>query len=135
MKKSVKHLEVYRQPKLILTVLHPLEECQETIAFASEPILSSLANILSYQAYKSTVESSGRSDNAQNNIPRPPNTTDYHFIDFELKYGIRQVSAFSLREMKLLLYILYVLKLPMSVFNIAPPNCIKITQYVIALSF
>ncbi len=92
MKKSVKHLEVYRQPKLILTVLHGLEECSDTIAFASEPILASLANILSFQIYANAV-ALGRNENAQNNVPRPPNSKEYHFIDFEIKYGLRQVSS------------------------------------------
>lgn len=95
MKKSVKHLEVYRQPKLILTVLHSLEECSDTIAFASEPILASLANILSFQVYSNAV-TSAKNENVQPNIPRPPNAKEYHFIDFEIKYGLRQVNLASL---------------------------------------
>ncbi|XP_065213701.1 SCY1-like protein 2 isoform X4 [Planococcus citri] len=91
MKKSVKHLEVYRQPKLILTVLHSLEECSDTIAFASEPILASLANILSFQVYTNAVNSA-RTENTQPNIPRPPNAKEYNFIDFEIKYGLRQIA-------------------------------------------
>lgn len=103
MKKSVKHLEVYRQPKLILTVLHSLEEGSDTIAFASEPVLASLANVLNYQAYMNPIESSENEDNTMsNNLPaRPPahllsNATEYNFIDYEVKYGLRQVSDIQL---------------------------------------
>lgn len=45
---SVKRLERYRHPK-ILQVIHPVEECQDTLAFATEPILASLANVLAFQ--------------------------------------------------------------------------------------
>uniref|UniRef100_A0A1B0GQ39 Protein kinase domain-containing protein n=1 Tax=Phlebotomus papatasi TaxID=29031 RepID=A0A1B0GQ39_PHLPP len=45
---SVKQLERYRHPKM-LQVIHPVEECGETLAFATEPILASLANVLAFQ--------------------------------------------------------------------------------------
>lgn len=91
MKKSIKHLEVYRQPKLILTVLHGLEECSDTLAFASEPVLASLANILSFQVYSNAISNS-RNETSQNNISKPPNAKEYNFIDFEIKYGLKQVK-------------------------------------------
>lgn len=49
---SVKRLDRYRHPK-ILQVIHPVEECQDTLAFATEPILASLANVLAFQVSKS----------------------------------------------------------------------------------
>jgi hypothetical protein len=60
-------------------VLHSVEECSETLAFASEPVLASLANILA----------------AQEERPQggpPPHAREYHFLDMELKYGLLQVS-------------------------------------------
>lgn len=33
----------------ILQIIHPVEECSETLAFATEPVFASLANILAYQ--------------------------------------------------------------------------------------
>lgn len=33
----------------ILSIVHTVEECPETLAFATEPILASLANVLAYQ--------------------------------------------------------------------------------------
>lgn len=68
---SVKQLERFRHPKVwircrlishsyiyfivitgaaqILQILHPVEECADTIAFATEPVFASLANILAFQ--------------------------------------------------------------------------------------
>ncbi|CAG9821532.1 unnamed protein product [Phaedon cochleariae] len=48
LRSSVRQLERFRHPK-ILNVLHPIEECAETLAFATEPIYASLANILAFQ--------------------------------------------------------------------------------------
>ncbi|KAJ8924777.1 hypothetical protein NQ315_000930 [Exocentrus adspersus] len=48
LRSSVRQLERFRHPK-ILHVLHPIEECADTLAFASEPVYASLANILAYQ--------------------------------------------------------------------------------------
>uniref|UniRef100_A0ABD2X8J5 Protein kinase domain-containing protein n=1 Tax=Trichogramma kaykai TaxID=54128 RepID=A0ABD2X8J5_9HYME len=48
---GVKHLERFRHPK-ILQVVHPVEECPETLAFASEPVLASLANVLAAEEQK-----------------------------------------------------------------------------------
>lgn len=48
---SVKQLERFRHPK-ILQILHTVEECGETLAFATEPVFASLANILAWQVRK-----------------------------------------------------------------------------------
>lgn len=93
---SVRQLERFRHPK-ILQVHHPIEECNDTLAFASEPVLASLANILAYQEPGGGVgpPSTGASHPPppQQNTPRPPLARDYHFLDIELKYGILQVRA------------------------------------------
>lgn len=44
---SVKQLERFRHPK-ILNIIHTVEECPDTLAFATEPVLASLANILAF---------------------------------------------------------------------------------------
>lgn len=96
LKKSVHYLEMLRQPKLILKVVHSVEDCNETLAFAAEPVIASLANILAYQASIGgrTVNgppSTGASITATA-MPRPAHAREYNFLDFEIKYGIRQVS-------------------------------------------
>jgi SCY1-like protein 2 len=93
---SVRQLERFRHPK-ILQVVHSVEECSETLAFASEPVLASLANVLAYQESAggggAGPPSTGASSQTQPSAPpRPPHAREYHFLDVELKYGILQVS-------------------------------------------
>lgn len=61
----------------MLTVQHPLEESRETLAFATEPVFSSLANLL------------GKHENLP--IPLPSNIKDFKFYEVEIKYGLMQV--------------------------------------------
>ncbi|XP_037045286.1 SCY1-like protein 2 [Bradysia coprophila] len=93
---SVKQLERFRHPK-ILQIMHPVEECTETLAFATEPVFASLANILAFQ------ESGGPTGppptgNSQVSppppvtLPRPAHAREYNFLDIELKYGILQIT-------------------------------------------
>ncbi|XP_069702652.1 SCY1-like protein 2 [Periplaneta americana] len=93
---SVRQLERFRHPK-ILQVLHPVEECSETLAFASEPVLASLANVLAYQESGggggAGPPSTGASSQTQpSSTPRPAHAREYHFLDIELKYGILQIT-------------------------------------------
>ena len=93
---SVRQLERFRHPK-ILHVLHPIEECGETLAFACEPVLASLANILAHQEAvggHGGVPSTGASQQ-QPAQPRPSHAKEYNFLDIELKYGLLQVSSSS----------------------------------------
>lgn len=97
LRNSVRQLERFRHPK-ILQVLHPVEECSETLAFASEPVLASLANVLAFQESAGSggagPPSTGASSQTQpSTTPRPPHAREYHFLDVELKYGILQVST------------------------------------------
>lgn len=57
-----------------------MEECSETLAFASEPVYASLANILAYQ------------EERPQGGP-PPQAREYNFLEIELKYGLLQVST------------------------------------------
>lgn len=89
----MRQLERFRHPK-ILHVLHPIEECAETLAFASEPVFASLANVLAYHQEK--MANSGISAQTGGTQPPPtrsPHSREYHFLDIEYKYGILQVSS------------------------------------------
>jgi SCY1-like protein 2 len=99
---SVRQLGRFRHPK-ILQVVHSVEECSETLAFASEPVLASLANVLAYQESGGGggvgPPSTGASSQTQPaTLPRPPHAREYHFLDVELKYGILQVSTDILKS-------------------------------------
>lgn len=56
-----------------------MEECSETLAFAAEPVLACLANVLSPAGDADRANGQGLAK-------------DYSFLDIELKYGILQVS-------------------------------------------
>ncbi|XP_076749656.1 SCY1-like protein 2 [Xylocopa sonorina] len=77
LKKGVAQLTKLRHPQ-ILTVQHPLEESRDSLAFATEPVLASLANILGNH----------------NNLPQPLPITlkDYKLHDVEIKYGLLQLG-------------------------------------------
>lgn len=93
LRSSVRQLERFRHPK-ILHVLHPIEECSETLAFASEPVFASLANILAFQetsGNQGATLTSGASQ--QPAAQRPAHAREYHFLDIEYKYGILQVRT------------------------------------------
>lgn len=90
LKKGVSQLTRLRHPK-ILTVQHPLEESRESLAFATEPVFASLANVL------------GHHDNLP--TPLPPELKGYELYEVEIKYGLLQLSeslAFLHNDVKLL---------------------------------
>ncbi|KAI5726365.1 hypothetical protein M8J76_001330 [Diaphorina citri] len=76
-KRGVSQLTRLRHPQ-ILIVQHPLEESRESLAFATEPVLASLANVL------------GHTENLPN--PLPPHLRSYKLYDIEIKYGLMQVG-------------------------------------------
>ena len=76
LKKGVAQLTRLRHPQ-VLTVQHPLEESRESLAFATEPVFASLANIL------------GLKDNLP--VPAPSQLADYKLFDVEIKYGLQQL--------------------------------------------
>ncbi|XP_031348162.1 SCY1-like protein 2 isoform X2 [Photinus pyralis] len=92
LRSSVRQLERFRHPK-ILHVLHPIEECSETLAFASEPVFASLANILAFQETSGNQGSTLPSGASQQpTVQRPAHAREYQFLDIEYKYGILQIT-------------------------------------------
>ncbi|XP_003493344.1 SCY1-like protein 2 [Bombus impatiens] len=77
LKRGIAQLTKLRHPQ-ILTVQHPLEESRDSLAFATEPVLASLANVLGNH----------------NNLPQPLPTAlkDYKLHDVEIKYGLLQLG-------------------------------------------
>lgn len=90
LKKGVAQLTKLRHPS-ILTVQHALEESRDSLAFATEPVSASLANLL------------GSHENLPS--PVPSAISDYNFYDVEIKYGLLQLSeglAFLHNDVKML---------------------------------
>ncbi|XP_057242053.1 SCY1-like protein 2 isoform X2 [Malurus melanocephalus] len=77
LKRGVQQLTRLRHPRL-LTVQHPLEESRDCLAFCTEPVCASLANVL------------GSWDNLPS--PLPADIKEYKLYDVETKYGLLQVS-------------------------------------------
>lgn len=75
-RKAIAQLTRLRHPQ-ILTVQHPLEESRDSLAFATEPVYASLANVL------------GRHDNLP--APVPAHLRDYKLFEVEIKYGLLQL--------------------------------------------
>ncbi|XP_038636122.1 SCY1-like protein 2 isoform X1 [Scyliorhinus canicula] len=76
LKKGAQQLTRLRHPRL-LTVQHPLEESRDCLAFCTEPIFASLANVL------------GCYDHLPS--PVPTEIKEHKLFDVEVKYGILQV--------------------------------------------
>lgn len=73
-KRGVVQLTKLRHPH-VLTVQHPLEESRDSLAFATEPVFASLANILGQHT----------------NMPQPHSLTNYKLHDVDTKYGLIQI--------------------------------------------
>lgn len=111
LKLGLGHLQCYRHPKL-LNVFHGPEESSEALAFASEPVIGSLANILSTVGSIDFGLDSSRPQSSTNSASTGSLTTaasaansnallsssgtllkvDYGFIDVEFRYGFSQVN-------------------------------------------
>ncbi|XP_026748756.1 SCY1-like protein 2 [Galleria mellonella] len=90
LKRGIVQLTKLRHPQ-ILTVQHSLEESRESLAFATEPVFASLANIL------------GNTENMPQ--PVPSHLVNYKLYELEIKYGLLQVAeglAFLHNDVKLL---------------------------------
>lgn len=103
---GVRQLERCRHPRL-LHVLHSVEETGDTLAFATEPVATSLGNALAALEDRAAETSASIVDgtlsvsngteipnggrrNSTRDIKMPP-PADYAFLDIEIKYGILQV--------------------------------------------
>uniref|UniRef100_A0A2C9JXV3 Protein kinase domain-containing protein n=1 Tax=Biomphalaria glabrata TaxID=6526 RepID=A0A2C9JXV3_BIOGL len=74
LRKGVQQLTKLRHPR-ILSVIHPLEETREALAFATEPVFSSLANVL------------GSCDNLSGGSKI---LTEFQLYEVEIKHGLLQ---------------------------------------------
>ncbi|XP_028172780.1 SCY1-like protein 2 [Ostrinia furnacalis] len=90
LRRGIVQLTKLRHPQ-ILTVQHSLEESRESLAFATEPVFASLANIL------------GNTENMPQ--PVPNHLSNYKLYELEIKYGLMQIAeglAFLHNDVKLL---------------------------------
>ena len=91
MKKGVGQLTRLRHPR-ILTVQHPLEESRDCLAFATEPVFASLANILGSQVGRFSLLLKVMLVQDQLPSPVPEQLRSHKMFDIEIKYGLLQIS-------------------------------------------
>ena len=72
-----------------------MEECPDSLAFASEPVLASLANVLAYQEQQANNvgQSSSNVTKQTSSVAghRATFAKEYELLDIEIKYGLLQV--------------------------------------------
>ncbi|XP_067204009.1 SCY1-like protein 2 isoform X2 [Linepithema humile] len=97
LRESAARMAQYSHPKLLKA--YKVEECADTLAFASEPILASLANVLAYKeqlANTLTAQSTGAIPKDKNHPPttsnRPTMVKEYELLELEIKYGLLQIT-------------------------------------------
>ncbi|ESO87504.1 hypothetical protein LOTGIDRAFT_127669 [Lottia gigantea] len=94
LRKDVTQLSRIRHPKII-SIQHGVEECHDSLAFATEPIFASLSNILgNYERMPANIPQELKIMQKRNifGMRRVPFTGDHEFIDMEIKYGIFQIT-------------------------------------------
>nr|XP_018915596.1 PREDICTED: SCY1-like protein 2 isoform X1 [Bemisia tabaci]XP_018915597.1 PREDICTED: SCY1-like protein 2 isoform X1 [Bemisia tabaci]XP_018915598.1 PREDICTED: SCY1-like protein 2 isoform X1 [Bemisia tabaci]XP_018915599.1 PREDICTED: SCY1-like protein 2 isoform X1 [Bemisia tabaci] len=90
LRRGIAQLTRLRHPQ-VLVVCHALEESRDSLAFATEPILASLANVLGVHENMPT--------------PLPAQLKNYKLLEIEVKYGLLQIGeglAFLHNDAKLL---------------------------------
>lgn len=91
-----------------------MEECADTLAFASEPVLASLANVLAYKEQLANTLAA-QSSGLMGKQNHPPTTShhrstfvkEYELLELEIKYGLLQVNKTHLVRKSLRKMILF----------------------------
>lgn len=77
--------------------MYKVEECADTLAFASEPVLASLSNVLAYkEQLANTLAAQSSGPMGKQNHPsatshRSVFVKEYELLELEIKYGLLQV--------------------------------------------
>ncbi|CAD1473453.1 unnamed protein product, partial [Heterotrigona itama] len=94
---GARQMERFSHPKILQA--YKVEECADSLAFASEPVLASLANVLAYQEQRAnnSGQSSSNATKQTSSVAghRATYTKEYELLDIEIKYGLLQVSTSS----------------------------------------
>nr|XP_012140238.1 PREDICTED: SCY1-like protein 2 isoform X2 [Megachile rotundata] len=87
-------MERFSHPKILQA--YRVEECADSLAFASEPVLASLANVLAYQEQRANgigqTSSTATKQASSTASHRTVFTKEYELLDIEIKYGLLQIT-------------------------------------------
>ncbi|XP_043248550.1 SCY1-like protein 2 [Colletes gigas] len=95
LRNGVRQMEHFSHPKILQA--YKVEECADSLAFASEPVLASLANVLAYQEQQANSPggqsaSSLTKQNSSTTSHRTVYAKEYKLLDIEIKYGLLQIT-------------------------------------------
>ncbi|XP_054012901.1 SCY1-like protein 2 isoform X1 [Hylaeus anthracinus] len=85
---GLQQLESFPHPKILQ--VYKVNEYMSTLAFASEPVLASLANVLAYQEQQQHINAQTRQISSSSS--RAAYAKDYNLLDIEIKYGLLQIT-------------------------------------------
>ncbi|XP_078042515.1 SCY1-like protein bma isoform X2 [Augochlora pura] len=81
LRKGALEMKSTGHPKILQA--YKVEECSDSLAFASEPVLASLANVLAYRETSNLDRGTGH---------RTTFAKEYKLLDIEIKYGLLQIA-------------------------------------------
>ncbi|XP_076764254.1 SCY1-like protein bma isoform X1 [Xylocopa sonorina] len=94
LRKGAQQMERFSHPKILQA--YKVEECADSLAFVSEPVLASLANVLAYQEQQANnISQSSSNATKQTSLTASHRTTyvkEYELLDIEIKYGLLQIT-------------------------------------------
>ncbi|XP_017884466.1 SCY1-like protein 2 isoform X2 [Ceratina calcarata] len=96
LRNGVRQMEQISHPKILQA--YKVEECPDSLAFASEPVLASLANVLAYQEQRQQQAnnlghtSSNSTKQTSSAGHRTTYVKEYDLLDIEIKYGLLQIT-------------------------------------------
>ncbi|XP_076286121.1 SCY1-like protein bma isoform X2 [Lasioglossum baleicum] len=92
LRKCARKMECIAHPKVLQA--YKVEECADSLAFASEPVLASLANVLAYKEASNLDQTSSNTARHVSSTTghRTTFTKDYELLDIEIKYGLLQIA-------------------------------------------
>ncbi|XP_014477686.1 PREDICTED: SCY1-like protein 2 [Dinoponera quadriceps] len=97
LREGATQMERFSHPKLLQA--YKVEECADTLAFASEPVLASLANVLAYKEQLANTLAAQPSTLHMAKQNHPPATShrstfikEYELLELEIKYGLLQIT-------------------------------------------
>ncbi|XP_017794218.1 PREDICTED: SCY1-like protein 2, partial [Habropoda laboriosa] len=95
LRNGARQMERFSHPKILQA--YKVEECADSLAFASEPVLASLANVLAYQEQLAnnlgqTSPNVTKQTSSTTSHHRTSYAKQYELLDIEIKYGLLQIT-------------------------------------------
>ncbi|XP_060832867.1 SCY1-like protein 2 isoform X1 [Bombus pascuorum] len=94
LRNGARQMERFSHPKILQAF--KVEECADSLAFATEPVLASLANVLAYQEQQANNvgQSSSNVTKQTSSVAghRATYAKEYELLDIEIKYGLLQIT-------------------------------------------